>query len=186
MQRLGVQWKMSSMMAATAIAAAVSSAVFSQDAISAGLSLIGTCILVLACKRTSDVVTLRAQHGLTTDGREKARLFLASSAVAAAIVLPSDLAFLAGFKAWMYLPSLQIFGPWRDLEDVAYATVPGTVLAVLTASGLRRALWPLGLTASERRRRLFAWSPGVLAACAAALVLLIGPHVYLYWYWYWY
>jgi len=166
MQRLGVQWKMSSMMAATAIAAVVSSAVFSPDAGGAGVAVIGTCIFVLACTQTSDHIGLRGRQGLTTERREKAKFFLASSAVAAAIVLPSDLAFLAGFKAWLYLPTRD-YGLWRVLEDIAWATVAGTLLAVVTASSLRRALWPLHLTASERRRRLLAWNPYVAAACSA-------------------
>jgi hypothetical protein len=134
-----------------------------------GLVLVVACVGVMALARVAEEIRRDRSLGSQRSPARMAALILGSIALAATIVLAADLSFLVVHQFARELRPRYGHYPAPVINDEGF--VAGIVMAVLTASCLRKTFClTAGEANSDRRRRwVRLWPIGVVAILAAAM-----------------
>jgi hypothetical protein len=150
MRQFTIRW----LMVVVAAVAVVLAAIRMGAVLGIGIGAILSCVLLLAYKRTSDTMIQRRAKGLPMSPRQRRRIFLASTAISAVIIVFSDIAFLIGYYGYVQWRAYDSVWPrpwewFRDRRDIYHREFwlegvgYGLTLALAVASVLRWMLWPI-------------------------------------------
>jgi hypothetical protein len=142
-----------SLMVVIAIAAVCFASARLKSAQSAAIAIIGSCVVCLASRRYTNVLSLRRAKGLTVGRLRRAASFLVSLAVAAGVIGISDFAFVIGFFGSKVIFNLfagtDHWSFYADDDRVIRIGI-GLMLALGASSCIRRFVLSVKQTGPER------------------------------------
>jgi hypothetical protein len=149
-QRPPVRFKLSRIMALIGVCALIFAAYRIDAAPAAGLLIFVSSGLCLAYRRCEDELGWRAAQGQPASRFEAAEIFVSSALVSFTIIGLADLAFLVGFFGYAacWRRSTIVENELLELPDLSpehilAAMACGSIMALLVASFLRWAIWPM-------------------------------------------
>ncbi len=161
------------MVAIVFVAFGLVAAVRPRNAGGVGTAIVGACVVCLAYKRLSNVVSLRQAKGLATSRSRKLGLFLVSSAIATAVIAFSDLAFLIGRLGYgKTIDSIFAQNHSRVSDEPGHMLIGlgiGVSLTIGVASSLRRVFLSTYVTVFGHSRRWKMMRPVGLAILLGAV-----------------
>lgn len=170
MRRLDARLRLGALMGTVAVGAVSLAAIRVDSAPVAGMAIIGSCVVLLASRRYSEVAALRDATGSRPGPWTRGRQLLGAATIASIVIGISDLAFLVGYHGFLKVADetnrMNHWTPYYDPIYMATGALIGTGLAVWVGSCLRQFFWT-GPTSPRRWRVL--WPVALVAIHALAL-----------------